>query len=177
VEGRRRHLSAFLINWLKHQDLPEVDHDDLTQEILVSVVKYLPSFQHPGHPGAFRAWLRAIAANRLRDYWRARDPQARATGGSTVTEVLDQFADPESELNRHWDEEHDQYVLRCLLEMVEPEFEPNTFRAFRRLTLEDATGAEVAAELGMSVGAVYIAKSRVLRRIREEAAGLIDVEL
>jgi RNA polymerase sigma-70 factor (ECF subfamily) len=65
-------------------------------------------------------------------------------------------------------------VLRCLLDLVEQEFEPKTFRAFRRLTLDGATGAEVAAELGLSVGAVYVAKTRVMRRIREEAAGLID---
>ena len=91
-----------------------------------------------------------------------------------MSEVLSQVADPDSALNRHWDEEHDRYVLRCLLDLVEQEFEPKTFRAFRRLTLDDASGAEVAAELGMSVGAVYVAKSRVMQRIREEAAGLID---
>jgi RNA polymerase sigma-70 factor, ECF subfamily len=164
----------FLANWLRQQNLPEHDRDDLTQEILVSVVKSLPSFQHPGHPGAFRSWLRTIAANRLSDYWRSRASRPPLTGGSSVTEILSEVVDPESALNRQWDEEHDRYVLRCLFDLVEQEFEPVTFRAFRRLTLDDATGAEVAAELGMSVGAVYVAKSRVLQRIREEAAGLID---
>ncbi len=164
----------FLMNWLRQQDLPEADREDLAQEILVSVVKYLPAFQHPGRPGAFRSWLRAIAANRMCDYWRSREPQAPVSGGSGVAEVLSQVADPDSALNRRWDEEHDRYVLRCLLDLVEEEFEPNTFRAFRRLTLDDASGADVAVELGMSVGAVYVAKSRVMRRIREEAAGLID---
>jgi RNA polymerase sigma-70 factor (ECF subfamily) len=165
----------FLINWLKRHDLPERDREDLAQEILVSVVRYLPSFQHPGHPGAFRSWLRTIAANRLSDYWRARKPDEPAvTGGSTMTEVLNQFADPDSSINRSWDQEHDRYVLRCVLDLVEKEFERKTFQAFRRLTLDDASGAQVAAELGMSVGAVYVAKSRILQLIREEAAGLID---
>jgi RNA polymerase sigma-70 factor, ECF subfamily len=165
----------FLINWLGRQGLPDREREDLAQEILVSVVRYLPSFQHPGHPGAFRSWLRAIAGNRLSDYWRALRPDEPVVkGGSAITEMLNQFADPDSELNRCWDEEHDRYVLRCLLDLVEQEFEPKTFRAFRRLALDDATGAQVAAELGMSVGAVYVAKSRILQRIREEAAGLID---
>ena len=164
----------FLINWLRQQNLPEADRDDLAQETLVSVIKYLPSFVHPGRPGAFRSWLRTVASNRLRDYWRSREPQTPVSGGSGVTEILNQIADPDSAQNRHWDEEHDRYVLRCLFDMVEQEFEPNTFLAFRRLALDDASGAEVAAELGMSVGAVYVAKSRVLQRIREEAAGLID---
>ncbi len=164
----------FLTNWLRHQSFPERDRDDLTQEILVSVVKSLPSFRHPGHPGAFRSWLRTIAANRLSDYWRSRNSRAPATGGSSVDEILQEVTDPDSALNRHWDEEHDRYVLRCLFDLVEQEFEPKTFQAFRRLTLDDASGAEVAAELGMTVAAVYVAKSRVLQRIREEAAGLID---
>jgi RNA polymerase sigma-70 factor, ECF subfamily len=164
----------FLINWLSRHEVPARDVDDLTQVILISVVQYLPAFRHPGHPGAFRSWLRTIAANRVYDYWRSREPEAPVSGGSGVAEILNQVADPDGALNRHWDLEHDRYVLRCLLDLVEQEFEPKTFRAFRRLALDGATGAEVAAELGLSVGAAYVAKTRVLQRVREEAAGLID---
>ena len=65
-------------------------------------------------------------------------------------------------------------MLRCLLDLMEREFEPDTVRAFRRLAVDGAPAAEVARELGTTVGAVYVAKSRVLRRIREEADGLLD---
>ena len=68
----------FLVNWLSRHEVPARDVDDLTQEILVSVVQYLPSFRHPGRPGAFRSWLRVIAANRVHDYWRAREPRPRS---------------------------------------------------------------------------------------------------
>jgi len=95
-------------------------------------------------------------------------------GGSSATAALQQIADPDSTLNRQWDEEHDQYVLNCLLDLVDEEFEPTTLRAFRRLALDGVSGAEVAQELGLSVAAVYVAKSRVLARIRQEAEGLID---
>jgi RNA polymerase sigma-70 factor (ECF subfamily) len=138
------------------------------------VVKHLPTFQHSGRRGAFRSWLRTIVCNRTTDYWRAIDAGTTASGGSGATAALQQIADPESDLNRQWDEEHDRYVLSCLLDLVEEEFEPTTLRAFRRLALEGASGAEVAQELGLSVSAVYVAKSRVLQRIRQEAEGLID---
>ena len=87
---------------------------------------------------------------------------------------MQQIADPDSELNRQWDEEHDRYVLHCLLALVEEEFEPITLQAFRRLAFDGVSGAEAAQELGLSVSAVYVAKSRVLARIRKEAEGLID---
>ena len=164
-----------IVGWLLRQGVPANEVDDLVQDILLSVVQSLPSFSHSGQRGAFRAWLRTITRNRACDFWRAREPQAAATGDSGVAEALRQLEDPDSDLNRRWDEEHDRYVLRCLLDLVELEFEPSTVRVFRRVALEDAPSAAVAQELGLSVGAVYMAKSRVLGRLREEAEGLIDV--
>jgi RNA polymerase sigma-70 factor (ECF subfamily) len=163
-----------ILGWLNRQGVPARDVEDLGQDILLNVVKHLPDFQHSGRRGAFRSWLRTIVCNRTTDYWRAIDACTTASGGSGATAALQQVADPDSDLNRQWDEEHDHYVLTCLLEMVEQEFEPTTLRAFRRLALEGASGAEVAQELGVSVTAVYVAKSRVLQRIRQEAEGLID---
>jgi RNA polymerase sigma-70 factor (ECF subfamily) len=163
-----------IIGWLQRQGVPARDLDDLSQDVLLSVVKHLPSFEHTGHRGAFRSWLRTIVCSRTTDYWRAAEPGTQADGGSGATAALQQITDPNSDLNRRWDEEHDRYVLDCLLDLVEEEFEPATVRAFRRLALDGASGAEAAAELGLSVAAVYVAKSRVLQRIRQEAEGLID---
>ena len=163
-----------IIGWLNRQGVPAVDLEDLSQDVLLSVVKHLPSFEHSGHRGAFRSWLRTIVCSRTTDYWRAIGAKTQARGGSGATAALQQIADPDSDLNRQWDQEHDRYVLGCLLDAVEEEFEPATLTAFRRLALDGAGGAEVAEELGMSVAAVYGAKSRVLHRIRQEAEGLID---
>ena len=163
-----------IIGWLNRQGVPAVDLEDLSQDVLLSVVKHLPSFEHSGHRGAFRSWLRTIVCSRTTDYWRAIGANTQASGGSGATAALQQIADPDSDLNRQWDEEHDRYVLGCLVDLVEGEFEPATLQAFRRLALDGAGGAEVAEELGMSVAAVYRAKSRVLQRIRQEAQGLID---
>jgi RNA polymerase sigma-70 factor (ECF subfamily) len=163
-----------ILGWLNRQGVPARDLEDLSQEVLLSVVKHLPDFQHSGHRGAFRSWLRTIVCRRTADYWRAIDAGAQASGGSGAIAALQLVADPDSELNRQWDAEHDSYVLRRLLDLVEEEFEPLTLQAFRRLALDGVSGAEVAQELGLSVPAAYAAKSRVLARIRQEAEGLID---
>ncbi len=163
-----------IVGWLRRQAIPESDTDDLVQEIFLAVVGSLPSFIHSGRRGAFRSWLRTIALNYSCDYWKSPSRRSAATGDDLAAEAIRLLEDPTSLLNRYWDDEHDRYVLRCLLETIELEFEPATVRAFRRVALEGASGAEAAGELGMTLGAVYAARSRVLRRLRELADGLID---
>jgi len=163
-----------ILGWLCHQGVPTRDLEDVSQDVLLSVVKHLPGFRHSGHRGVFRSWLRTIVCSRTVDYWRAIDAATLGRGGSGAAVALQEIADPDSKLNRQWDEEHDRYVLQCLLDLVEEEFEPLTMQAFRRLALDGVSGADAAQELGLSVAAVYVAKSRVLARIRQEAAGLID---
>ena len=163
-----------ILGWLSRQGVPAGDREDLSQDVLLRVVKHLSTFQHSGRRGAFRAWLRTIVCSRTADYWRAADAGTQASGGSGASAALEEIADPDSDLNRQWNEEHDRYVLHCLLDRVDAEFEPATLQAFRRLALDGASGAEAAQELGLSVAAVYMAKSRVLQRIRLLADGLID---
>ena len=163
-----------ILAWLNRQGVPASDLEDLSQEVLLSLVKHLPGFEHSGRRGAFRSWLRTIVCSRTADYWREIDSGTQASGGSAATAALQEIVDPESALNRHWDTEHDRYVFTCLLDMVEEEFEPITLQAFRRLAIDGVSGEEAAQELGQSVAAVYMAKSRVLARIRQEAEGLID---
>ena len=156
--------------WLDRQGLPPADADDLTQEILLVVVREVAAFDHSGRRGAFRTWLRTIVVHRLRGYWRGR--QARPQ--QAAAEQLDQLSDPDSDLARLWEQEHDEFVLRRLLELIEPEFTPAAWHAFRRQSVDGLTAAQAAAELGVSANAVLIAKSRVLRRLRQQAVGLID---
>jgi RNA polymerase sigma-70 factor (ECF subfamily) len=160
--------------WLSRYHVQASDADDLTQEVLAVLVRELPRFEHSGQAGSFRAWLRTIAANRMRSFWRAGRCRPAAMGDSNFAQMIEQIEDPESPLSQVWDRQHDEHVLARLLELMELEFEPATVKAFRRTALEAATAEDVAAELGMSTAAVYIARSRVLRRLRQEAQGLID---
>src|SRR5881394_4096227 len=106
-----------ILGWLNRQGVPASDLEDLAQEVLLSVVKHLPGFQHSGNRGAFRSWLRTIVCSRTADYWRGIDAGTEGSGGSVATAALQAIADPDSGLNRQWDEEHDRYVLDCLLDL------------------------------------------------------------
>ena len=97
-----------IIGWLNRQGVPARDLEDLSQDILLSVVQHLPTFEHSGRRGAFRSWLRTLVCSRTTDCWRAADPATQASGGSGASAALQQFADPDSDLNRQWDEKHDR---------------------------------------------------------------------
>ncbi len=154
--------------WL-HRSVEGADEDDLVQEVLGAVLGAMPSFEHSGRPGAFRHWLRTTTGHHLSAFWRSR----RSRGVARPFD-WDQLQEPESDLSRAWDREHDEFVARRLLDLMEPEFSPTTWRAFRRQVLDGLKAAEVAAELGTTVNAVLLAKSRVLARLRREGQGLID---
>ena len=164
-----RLYTPLLRGWLRRH-LPQADDvDELTQQVFQVVVEKMPGFAHAGRAGSFRAWLRGICVHRVRMFWRSAPPGR----GPDPEPVLQQLEDPHSDLSRQWDREHDRHVVRALLEQIEPEFKPATLRAFRLLVLEERQPDEVAAELGLTLNAVYVAKSHVLRRLREEAAGLV----
>lgn len=172
-----RHLVAIydplVRGWLKQHGLLSSDVDDVTQEVMAVVVRRLAEFHHNGRVGAFRTWLKTITVNCLRDHWR-RGKHRPQVDQSTADDMLAQLADPDSELSRQWDLDHDRHVARRLLEMLRGEFEPRTWQAFHRTAMEGAAASSVAAELGLTTNAVFIARSRVLSRLREEAAELID---
>lgn len=160
--------------WLRQQARLDTEADDIVQEVLTVVVRKLPGFERQPRPGAFRRWLRNITVNCLRDFWRARRGRPLATGDSDFLQMLDQLEDPESAASQQWDQEHNRHVGQKLLEIIQPRFEKTTWRAFQRVVLDGAAPAEVAAELGITVNAVHIAKSRVLALLREEGRGMID---
>ena len=160
--------------WLRRHSLRDQDMEDLVQEVLAIVVRKLPDFRRQPRQGAFRSWLRHITVNCLRDFWRARRFQPRLSGAGGFSHVLGQLEDPESPLSQLWDQEHDDHILRRLLERISPHFEAKTWQAFQRVALEGASVDQVALELGLSVNAVFIAKSRVLNALRKEGQGLLE---
>jgi len=165
--------SPMLSVWLRKFDVPVTDIDDLKQEVMTAVVTDLRNFEHNGRTGAFRSWLKTILIHRLRNYWRTRKRHLFGDGASDFEQRIAQLNDPNSELSRVWDIQHDEFVLRQLLQLAEPHFEATTWTAFRRVTLDGDSPAEVSADLGISTNAIFIAKSRVLSHLRHLADGLI----
>lgn len=158
---------------LRRHLLQTADVDDLVQEVMAVLVKEVPHFRPSGRKGAFRAWLRGVTRNRLRELWRQRR-DVPAADRADFTDRLDQLADDQSELSRLWDREHDHHVVTQLLGSIAGDFEPITWQAFRAFVMEGRKAADVAAELGISEGSVWTAKSRVLKRLREVAKNLLD---
>lgn len=160
-------------SWLNRYSASAQDADDVVQEVLSVVIRKLPLFQRQ-RSGSFRSWLRTITVNCLRDFWRAHRFRPSAAGGSDFRMVLEQWEDPASELSQLWNRQHDQHVLRALLERIRPTVSEPMWQAFRRAALDDTPPAEVANDLGITINQVYIARSRIMARLREFGRGLID---
>jgi RNA polymerase sigma-70 factor (ECF subfamily) len=173
-QWRRLHdiYEPWIKAWLRRAGEQEADANDLTQDALVVLVRELPNFQRQ-REGSFRRWLANILLNRLRVQWKNRKRRA-GLGGESGEAFLEQLEDPASALSQEWEREHDQFVLRRLMATVERDFNKTTWSAFRRCAIDGESPTAVAADLGITVNAVLTGKSRILRRLREEAAGLID---
>ncbi len=160
-------------SWLSRVPGLGTEVDDLTQEVLLVLLRHLPRFERR-RDGAFRAWLRQIAVNRVRGWLRDRRRRPLPLpAADDANAFLDRLADPDGDLSRQWDDDHDRHVFGKLLALVRPDFQPLSWEAFSRFALDGRPAAEVADELGMSEDAVLKAKFRILKRLREEAAGLI----
>jgi len=154
--------------WLRSANLQAADVDDLTQRALEILLRRLPQFAHNGRPGAFRAWLRSIAVNLLREFWRGRPP-----AGSDS--VLDELADPDSSLSHQWDQEHDRHILHALFRLVRPEFTASTWRAFQRTALDGTPARTAAAELAGIATAVQAANQQIAGVAAARSLPLLDL--
>ena len=159
--------------WLARVPALGDEAHDLTQEVFLVVIRELPRFERL-REGSFRTWLRRVTVNRVRMFSRERR-RLPAAGQADGTEgFLSQLEDPASNLAQEWDRQHDAHVFRKLLASIESDVSPTAWEAFRLSAVDGQTTAQVAAALGISENAVLIAKFRVLKRLRSEAAGLID---
>ena len=147
----------------------EPDREDLLQEVMTTLVREVPNFRHSGRPGAFRCWLRSVVRNRILGYQRYHAVRSHLPLDSEVFHVS-----ATNELWEHFDRQHDLHVMHELLQLIQSEFTNSTWTAFQMQMLEGCRASDVATALGMSTSAVLSAKSRVLRRLRCEATGLIE---
>jgi RNA polymerase sigma-70 factor (ECF subfamily) len=159
--------------WMTRAGVLSADADDLIQEVLLVIFREVGRFERRGK-GAFRSWLRTILAHRLRDFFRGQKYRPTATGDSDFLRRLDELEAPGSALSRLWDRDHDEHVAASLMRRVQGDFAPMTWEAFRRHALEGEPAARVAAEVGLSLNSVLLAKSRVLKRLRQELDGLVE---
>jgi RNA polymerase sigma-70 factor (ECF subfamily) len=160
--------TPLLFHWARHIGLQESDAADLVQDVFTCLVQKMPQFVYD-RGKSFRAWLRTVTFNRWRDNQKQRGKEPLARNGSS----LQGLASPET-FDSFWEEEYRRYLVGRALQLMRLEFQPTTWQACWEFVVADKPAAQVAAELGISENAVYLAKARVLRRLREELKDLID---
>jgi RNA polymerase sigma-70 factor, ECF subfamily len=159
--------TPLLFFWARRLGLQEPDAADLVQDVFALLVRKLPEFTYDRHR-SFRAWLRTVTLNSWRNR-RRRAELPRAEGPAD----LDGLAGPDP-ADVLGEEEYRRWLVGRALELMQAEFQPSTWKACWECVVHGRPAAEVAADLGLSVGAVYMAKSRVLSRLRLELADLLD---
>lgn len=161
--------------WLRQNGVTDADADDIVQEVMTVLVNRVGEFQRQ-RTGSFRRWVRTITINCMRDHLRKRQRSPQPAGGSDMVQILNALEDDHSQLTQRWEREHGQRLLEILLRRVRREFREQTWRAFSMAAIENVPTESIAEQLGISMNAVFVAKSKVLRRIREEGAGLLEEE-
>ncbi len=160
--------TPLLYFWACRMGLAAQDAADLLQDVFVTLVQKLPNFQYDSGKG-YRSWLRTVAENRWRDALRKRAAAPRNVGPA----ALEDAAVPDGAA-AVWDKEYRQHLLDRAVQLMRSDFEEKTWKACWALVVDGKPVADVAAELGMTIDAVYAARSRVLRRLRHELDGMMD---
>lgn len=151
----------------RRRGFQHADADDLCQEVFQATAKAIERWHARADRGSFRAWLFQIARNIMINALRHRQRHPGGVGGSDLQRLLDQqpASDDESRLLAT---EYERHLFQWAAEEVKKEFRPATWQAFWQTGVEGRKPAEVAQKLGISVGAVYIARSRAMARLREK---------
>ena len=160
-------------HWCRKAGLQDADAADVRQEVFLSVARKIADF-HRDQPGdTFRGWLHRITQNKLYDYERKRRA-GPVVGGAPSQEQLRRLpAAPPDDPNEAGAQETG-ILYRRALELLRRDFEERSWRAFWRVVIDGQKPRDVAADLGMTANAVYLAKGRVLARLRAEFAGVIE---
>lgn len=145
--------------------LQEADAADVAQEVMRVAAEAMPEFQYNPQRGKFRGWLLQTARHRLHKFFARQRRTPQAASETAVDRFIDQV--PDGDERTRWDEEYRQRLFDWAAEKARPEFQSATWDAFRLTAVESVSVKDVANQLGISIGAVYIARSRVIARLRE----------
>jgi RNA polymerase sigma-70 factor (ECF subfamily) len=148
--------------------LQEQDVADLVQDVFATLVQVLPTFTYDRQK-SFRRWLCSVTLNRWRNTRKQWDHRVLRGQGGDVNEL----AGPDA-LEAIWEAEYRQHLTGRALAIMRADFHEKTWKACWETVVAGRPAAEVAAELGLTIGAVYAAKIRVLDRLREELRGMLD---
>ncbi len=161
--------TPLIYSWARRVGLQEPDAADLVQEVFAVLVQKMPDFPYDRHR-SFRSWLKTVTLNRWRDRCRRLAVRPNEVAG---TYPLDQIESAAEE--SFGEEEYRKQLVARALELMQAEFQPTTWKACWEFVVAGRPAAEVARQFGISENAVHLAKGRVLRRLRRELDGLLEL--
>ena len=160
--------APLIYSWARRAGLQDQDAADLVQEVLVTLIQTMPTFQYD-RQRSFGRWLRTVTLNKWRDRRKQRGLQPLAGNPDGLAEVPDRD-DPDA----FWESEYRQHVVGQALRIMQADFQPTTWKACWEHGVCGRPAPEVAKELGLTTGAVYAATFRVLDRLRQELKDMLD---
>lgn len=160
--------TPLLYHWVRKSGVNGSHTADVVQEVFAVLVEKLPDFDYDAS-GSFRAWLRTVTQNKCRDRLR------KIVASKTVDVTLD-VVEPSQvdDIELFSEAEYRRALAHRALELMQTEFESTTWKACWESVVSERSVTEISKELGITPNAVYLSKSRVLRRLREELDGLLD---
>jgi RNA polymerase sigma-70 factor (ECF subfamily) len=156
-----------VVRLARRRSLQDADAEDLAQQVLISVSRAIGNWEKDAERGTFRSWLLRVAKNEIVNAV-TRGRRGVARGGTSVLQRLEQQPAGADAIHELIEDEHRRAVFRWAAEEVRPQFQQATWLAFWLTTIEALPVEEAALELGRSVGSVYAARSRVMRRLKEK---------
>jgi RNA polymerase sigma factor (sigma-70 family) len=158
---------GLVYGFARRRGLQDADAADLTQEVFLAVSRAAGRWKYDRRRGTFRGWLYGITRNKIARFLQRRRHQPVGSGDTNARERLDEQPSPGPDPEALWEQEFQQQLFRVAAAKVKDDFAPTTWQAFWQTAVEGCDARQVGESLGMSAGAVYIAKSRVLTRIKE----------
>lgn len=159
----------------RKRGLQDADAADLMQDVLRSVSLSIVRLDYDRAQGTFRGWLFTVTRNKIFNFLSARKIRPQGSGDTTTNRLLDNHPQAEDGADT-WEMEYQLRLAAISMERVKGEFQESTWRAFWLTAVEGVAAAEAAKQTGLSAGAVYVAKSRVLARLKEEVETLRQQE-
>lgn len=165
--------APLVFHWCKAGALQTADTADILQEVFLAVATHVTTFRKENKHNTFRGWLHTITRNKINDHFRRLGREPRGEGGTDAGIRLAAFpARPLPEDEGAVEESIEQSLFHCALALIRDEFEERTWQAFWKTAVEGRSPKDVAVELSTTPGAVRVAKSRVLQRLRRELGDL-----
>jgi RNA polymerase sigma factor (sigma-70 family) len=166
-----RLYAPVVYGFARKRGLQDADAADLMQDVLRSVVSAAPRLDYDPRRGSFRGWLFTVTRNKVFNFLSSRRRHIDGSGDSDIYQRLQEEPAP-AEGDSTWEREYERQLTALAMERVRPEFQETTWRAFWMTAVEAASAREAGVALNLSPGAVYVAKSRVLARLKDEVRRL-----